>query len=119
MKRTAQLAKCIVAIFIASAILNIFYILKVLPQWASQVGFVIVILGVILVNIKGMNKKDRYKEYKNSYTYKTINHNNSEFPGRGRGVKGSFGERSEFSYMYYIYVHRNDYEHAYELIQGN
>lgn len=53
------------------------------------------------------------------YTYKTINHNNSEFPGMGRGVKGSFGERSEFSYMYYIYVHRNDYEHAYKLIQGN
>ena len=66
MKRTDQLARCIVAIFIVSAILNIFYILKVLPWWASQVGFVIVILGVILVNIKGMNKKDRYKEYKNS-----------------------------------------------------
>lgn len=66
MKRTAQLAKCIVAIFIVSGILNVFYILGILPQQASKIGFVMVVLGVILVNIKGMNKKDKYKAYKNS-----------------------------------------------------
>ena len=34
-------------------------------------------------------------------------------------MRGSFGERAEFSYMYYVYVHKNDYDWACKLIKDN
>ena len=49
------------------------------------------------------------------YTYRTV----SSSSGNRRGMRGSFGERAEFGCMYYIYVHKNDYEWACELIRGN
>lgn len=51
------------------------------------------------------------------YTYKTINgHNSSALPGVGRKTIRSIGVPNEFRYMYYIYVHKNDYDLAYQVI---
>ena len=44
------------------------------------------------------------------YSYKVIN-NSSSF-GSNRGHTGTFGQRIEYSYQYYVYVHKNDYEDA-------
>lgn len=46
------------------------------------------------------------------YTYKVVNRNGAT----GRSTRGTIGERTEFSYMYYVYVHKNDYERAYDMI---
>ena len=46
-------------------------------------------------------------------TYRIV-HSKSRYR---RGVRGSFGERAELSCMYYIYVHKDDYEWAYRLIR--
>lgn len=51
------------------------------------------------------------------YTYKTINCTNSATSGSGCGVRGEFDKRIEFNYMYYIYVHKNDYDYACKLIR--
>ncbi len=47
------------------------------------------------------------------YTFKVINACGSNYKRRG-----IFGEDSKFNYMYYIYVHKRDYEWACELIKG-
>lgn len=47
------------------------------------------------------------------YTYRTVSNSNR------RGVRGSFRERAELSYMYYIYVHKNDYDWACKLMRDN
>ena len=49
------------------------------------------------------------------YTYRTVSSKNSY----RRGVRGSFGERAELSCMYYIYVHRNDYDWACKLMRDS
>lgn len=49
------------------------------------------------------------------YTYRTVDSSS----GNRRGELGSFGERSELSCMYYVYVHKNDYEWACKLIRDN
>ncbi len=49
------------------------------------------------------------------YTYKTV----SSSSGNRRGVIGSFGESAELSCMYYIYVHKNDYNWVCKLIQDH
>lgn len=46
------------------------------------------------------------------YTYKVTNRNSSSIFGSSRGHAGSFGEKAEYAYLYYIYVHKNDYEKA-------
>lgn len=46
------------------------------------------------------------------YTYKVVNRNSLT----GRSTRGSIGERTELAYMYYVYVHRDDYERAYGMI---
>lgn len=48
------------------------------------------------------------------YTYRVITPNSD-----GRGTRGSFGERAEFSHMYYVYVHKKDYEWACRAIRNN
>lgn len=48
------------------------------------------------------------------YTYKVVN----PFASSGCGTRGSFGESSELSHMYYIYVHEKDYEWANKLIRS-
>ena len=46
------------------------------------------------------------------YSYKTVNSRGSSMFGLGRGHTGSFGEKIEYNYHYYIYVHKNDYDKA-------
>ena len=48
------------------------------------------------------------------YTYKVINRY-----AHGRGTRSSFGEKSEFSYMYYVYIHKKDYEWVYSVIRNS
>ena len=47
------------------------------------------------------------------FTYKVVNRY-----AHGRGTRGSFGERAELSYMYYIYVYKKDYEWACRVIRN-
>ena len=47
------------------------------------------------------------------FTYRVV-HSKSRYRS---GVRGSFGERAELSCMYYIYVHKTDYEWACKLIE--
>lgn len=51
------------------------------------------------------------------YTYKVINRNNSQAMGAKRGYTGTFGEKSEYMYTYYIYVQKKDYEYTRHLIR--
>ena len=46
------------------------------------------------------------------YIYKVVNRNNSAALGSSRARTGTLGEKSEFAYEYYIYVHKNDYDNA-------
>lgn len=46
------------------------------------------------------------------YDYRVVHNNRSA----DREGFGSFGERPEYSYMYYAYVHKRDYEKAYSFI---
>ena len=49
------------------------------------------------------------------YTYRTVSSRSSN----RRGMGGGFGERAELSCMYYVYVHKNDYDWVCKLIRGN
>lgn len=44
-------------------------------------------------------------------TYKVINRNSNN-----RGKLGTLGEKVEFTYTYYVYVHKKDYEFAMQSI---
>lgn len=44
------------------------------------------------------------------YTTRIINSKNPKLFGPSRSYTGSFGEKTEFTYEYYIYVHKDDYE---------
>lgn len=46
------------------------------------------------------------------YRTKVVNRQNSKFFGPSRSYGGSFGERTELTYTYYIYIHKNDYDSA-------
>lgn len=37
----------------------------------------------------------------------------------GGGIRGGFGERVEFSHMYYVYIHKKNYEWACKVIRNN
>ena len=50
------------------------------------------------------------------YSYKVVNRNNSAGFSSNRARMGTFGEKSELAYQYYIYVSKDDYENAYGLI---
>lgn len=50
------------------------------------------------------------------YTYRILNHNQSGMFASNRAVMGSYGEKSEYSKQYYIYVHKDDYDKASYLI---
>lgn len=53
-----------------------------------------------------------------AYYIKTIHHRSSSpFPAGGRGHTGEAFEKSEYSYHYILYVHKNDYKRAKELIR--
>lgn len=46
------------------------------------------------------------------YTYKVIDRNNSQIMGTSRSNRGRWGEDTKYSYTYYVYVHKRDYEFA-------
>lgn len=60
-----------------------------------------------------VNKREILISNQIEYIYRTVNSSS----GNTRGKRGSFGVRTEFSCMYYLYVHKNDYEWACELIR--
>lgn len=49
------------------------------------------------------------------YTYKVVN----PFSNSVRGARWHFGESTSLSYMYYVYVHKKNYEWACKLISDN
>jgi len=48
------------------------------------------------------------------YKYRVVNNNNNNVYlfGSRRGRTGTFGENMEYSNMYYVYVHKLDYDNA-------
>ena len=46
------------------------------------------------------------------YDFRTINKTTSSGFDNTRGRIGSMGENTKYSYQYYIYVHKNNYENA-------
>lgn len=46
------------------------------------------------------------------FTYRVINRNNAASFGASRARTGTLGERTDFAYEYYVYVHKKDYEEA-------
>lgn len=53
-----------------------------------------------------------------AYYIKTIHHSSSSpFPAGRSGHTGVAFEKSEYSYHYILYVHKNDYKRAKELIR--
>lgn len=50
------------------------------------------------------------------YSYGIKDRNSSNFMGSQRGRTGTFGQNLDVSKTYYIYVHKNDYNEALELI---
>lgn len=78
------------------------------------------------------NRKEVYNGYSNrafneikeilnlnriKYISSVVNRNNSKFFGPSRSYTGSFREKTEFIYTYYIYVHKDDFEKAKMLIK--
>jgi len=61
-----KVAKSILVLVILSSIANILYVLGVLPEMAVKIGFVTVMLSSVIINLCGINKKDKYKEYRDS-----------------------------------------------------
>ena len=53
------------------------------------------------------------------YYIKTVNRRSpSPFCAGTRGHTGTAFEKMEYEYMYYLYVHKNDYDEAYDLVRG-
>ncbi|MGL4737936.1 MAG: hypothetical protein ACRCW2_10820 [Cellulosilyticaceae bacterium] len=46
------------------------------------------------------------------YTYNAVDRNNSQIMGASRSGRGTWGQDSKYTYTYYVYVHKNDYEFA-------
>lgn len=51
------------------------------------------------------------------YYIKTINRRSpSPFSAGSRGHTGTAFEKMEYEYTYYLYVHKNDYEEAFDMV---
>lgn len=46
------------------------------------------------------------------YTYNLVNHESARIAGSDRSVRSSIGENVANSTVYYVYVHRKDYDRA-------
>jgi hypothetical protein len=46
------------------------------------------------------------------YKHKLVNNNNTYLFSSRRARTGTYGENMDYSIMYYIYVHMNDYDNA-------
>ena len=54
------------------------------------------------------------------YYIKTVNRRSSSPISAGsRGHTGTAFEKMEYEYTYYLYVHKRDYQNAYEIVKGN
>lgn len=51
------------------------------------------------------------------YKYRVVNHNSAYLFSSRRARTGTFGENMEYSNMYYVYVHKKDYDNAIAAIQ--
>lgn len=53
------------------------------------------------------------------YDFKLVsNNNNNALFGSGRSRTGTFGENMAYMTMYYLYVHKKDYEYACAVLRG-
>ena len=53
-----------------------------------------------------------------NYEYRVVDQNSPSFFGASRRARtGTFGENVDSSKTYYIYVHKNDYDNAYDLLR--
>lgn len=52
------------------------------------------------------------------YKYKIVDNTSPSFFGASRRARtGTFAENMDYSKMYYIYVHKDDYENAYDSLR--
>jgi len=59
------------------------------------------------------NARSILSEYHIPYVTKTVSTSGGNFMGGGhRSTWGSMGENLDYSYQYYLYVHKKDYEEA-------
>jgi len=52
------------------------------------------------------------------YKIKTVNQSSSTFMGSSRTRSGSYGLNQAYNYLYYVYVHKNDYDKALAIIKS-
>lgn len=53
------------------------------------------------------------------YKIKTVNQNSSTFMGSSRIRNASYGLNQAFNYLYYVYVHRRDFDKAQSILKSN
>lgn len=53
------------------------------------------------------------------YKIKTINQSSSTFISSSRSRNGSYGLNQAYNYLYYVYVHKNDYDKAQSILRSN
>lgn len=53
------------------------------------------------------------------YKVKTVNQSSSTFLSSSRVRNGSYGLNQAYNYLYYIYVHKNDYDKAQSILKSN
>ena len=71
-------------------------------------------------SIKAVNKvKEILISNGIKYTTRVVNRNNSNFFGPSRNRTSTFGEKAELANIYYLYVHKDDYDKAIMLIGKN
>lgn len=46
------------------------------------------------------------------YSYKLVNHESARIAGSNRSMRGSAGESTENGTIYYVYVHKKDFDRA-------
>lgn len=71
-------------------------------------------------NLQVLNQaKDALRAAGIEYYFKTINRRSpSPFSAGSRGHTGTAFEKMEYEYTYYLYVHKNDYDNAIEIVRG-
>lgn len=62
------------------------------------------------------NIRDILSANKIKYDYRCVSNSNSPSIASRSALMGSFGENQNLAYMYYVYVHKKDYDQACYLI---
>jgi hypothetical protein len=52
------------------------------------------------------------------YKHRLVNNNNAYLFSSRRARTGNFGENMDYSITYYVYVHKDDYEYACEVLKN-